>query len=64
MKISNVVTVVDAHTEGQPMRIVKIGFPTIRGRTIREKYSSMLPEFLPEMDLDTFVNVVALEIEE
>jgi proline racemase len=38
MKISNVVTVVDAHTEGQPMRIVTSGFPTIRGRTIREKY--------------------------
>ena len=38
MKISNIVTVVDAHTEGQPMRIVTGGFPTIRGRTIREKY--------------------------
>jgi proline racemase len=38
MKISNVVTVVDAHTEGQPMRIVTSGFPTIRGRTISEKY--------------------------
>jgi hypothetical protein len=33
-------------------------------RLYREKYGSMLPEFLPEMDLDTFVNVVALEIEE
>ena len=38
MKLSNVLTVVDAHTEGQPMRIVTSGFPTIRGRTMREKY--------------------------
>jgi proline racemase len=38
MKISKVVTAIDAHTEGQPMRIVTSGFPTIRGSTIREKY--------------------------
>ena len=30
--------VVDTHTEGQPMRIVTSGFPTIPGRTMREKY--------------------------
>ena len=39
MKLSNVLTVVDTHTEGQPMRIVASGFPTIRGRTMREKCS-------------------------
>jgi len=39
MKLSNVLTVVDTHTEGEPFRIVTSGFPTIRGRTIREKYS-------------------------
>lgn len=27
----------DAHTEGQPFRIVTSGFPTIRGKTMREK---------------------------
>ena len=37
MKISKVVSVVDAHTEGQPMRIVTGGFPTIRGGTMSEK---------------------------
>jgi proline racemase len=30
-------TVVDAHTEGQPMRIVTSGFPVIRGSTMQEK---------------------------
>lgn len=39
MKLSNVLTVVDAHTEGQPMRIVTSGFPAIRGRTMQEKCS-------------------------
>lgn len=39
MKLSSVLTVVDTHTEGQPMRIVTSGFPAIRGRSMREKYS-------------------------
>lgn len=38
MKLSNLLTVIDAHTEGQPMRIVTSGFPTIHGRTMVEKY--------------------------
>ncbi len=36
-KLSNVISVVDAHTEGQPFRIVTSGFPTIRGKTMHEK---------------------------
>ncbi len=38
MKLSRLVSVIDAHTEGQPMRIVTSGFPTTLGRTIRDKY--------------------------
>lgn len=39
MKLSNVLTVVDTHTEGEPFRIVTSGFPIIRGGNMREKYS-------------------------
>jgi proline racemase len=37
MELSNMLTVVDAHTEGEPFRIVTSGFPTIRGRTMQDK---------------------------
>lgn len=39
MKLSSVVSVIDAHTEGQPMRIITSGFPTILGKTIHDKYA-------------------------
>jgi len=38
MQLSSVITVVETHTEGEPMRIVTGGFPAIRCETIREKY--------------------------
>ena len=39
MRVSKIVSVVDAHTEGQPMRIVTSGFPKILGETMFDKYS-------------------------
>lgn len=37
VELSNLLTVVDLHTAGEPFRIVTSGFPTIRGRNMREK---------------------------
>jgi len=55
MKLSNVLTVVDAHTEGQPMRIVTSGFPTIRGKTMHEKCNYV------EQDLDELWRLILYE---
>ena len=37
MNLSNLLTVVDLHTAGAPVRIVTSGFPTIHGNNMREK---------------------------
>ena len=37
MNLSNLLTVVDLHTAGEPFRIVTSGFPTIHGNNMREK---------------------------
>lgn len=37
MELSNLLTVVDLHTAGEPFRIVTSGFPKIQGRNMREK---------------------------
>ncbi len=37
MNLSNLLTVVDLHTAGEPFRIVTSGFPTIHGNDMREK---------------------------
>jgi proline racemase len=39
MKLAKLLSVVDAHTEGQPMRIITSGFPKILGKTMRDKYN-------------------------
>jgi len=55
VKICNVITAVDAHTEGEPMRIVTGGFPVIRGKTMREKYDYV------EKNLDSLRRMVLYE---
>lgn len=37
MELSNLLTVVDLHTAGEPFRIVTSGFPKIQGGNMREK---------------------------
>jgi proline racemase len=37
MELSTLLTVVDLHTAGEPFRIVTSGFPTVRGKNMREK---------------------------
>ncbi|MEM3942119.1 MAG: proline racemase family protein, partial [Candidatus Bathyarchaeia archaeon] len=37
MKISNILYVIDTHTEGEPTRIILAGLPRLEGNNILEK---------------------------
>jgi proline racemase len=71
MKISKVVTVIDAHTEGQPMRIVTGGFPNIlvrahfvhesiigtlfRGKIVGESREGEYSAIIPEVTGNAYI---------
>lgn len=42
MRFSNVVTCIDAHTAGEPVRVVTAGFPAVRGDTMLQRRQYVL----------------------
>ena len=46
------ITTIDAHTEGEPLRVIVDGFPTLEGDTILERRRNAQARFDPRLIWD------------